>query len=96
VFAGVVDFMFHWDVCRIGRVVEEADNSDHKELSDGGCKRWCCVVAVICLFFGEVESQLFFCFFMFRKQQGGNVYRICYGRYTAECHLITINQSGSQ
>jgi len=32
----LMDFLFHTDVGRISRVVEEAENSDHEESSDGG------------------------------------------------------------
>jgi len=32
----LLDFLFHTDVSRVGGVVEEAENSDHKESSDGG------------------------------------------------------------
>jgi len=31
-----MDFLFHTDVGRISRVVEDAENSDHEESSDGG------------------------------------------------------------
>jgi len=31
-----LDFLFFTDVARISGVVEEADNSDHEESSDGG------------------------------------------------------------
>jgi len=38
----LMDFPFHTDVGRISRVVAEAEaeaeNSDHQESSDGGCK----------------------------------------------------------
>jgi len=34
----LMDFLFHTDVARISGVVQEAENSDHEELSDGGCK----------------------------------------------------------
>jgi hypothetical protein len=32
----LLDFLYHTDVGRISGVVEEAENSDHEELSDGG------------------------------------------------------------
>ena len=32
----LMDFLFHTDVGRISRVVEEAENSDREESSDGG------------------------------------------------------------
>jgi hypothetical protein len=32
----VMDFLFRTDVGRISGVAEEAENSDHKESSDGG------------------------------------------------------------
>ena len=32
----LMDFLFHMDVGRISGVVEEAENSDHEESSDGG------------------------------------------------------------
>jgi len=32
----LMDFLFHTDVGRISGVVEEAENSDHEESSDGG------------------------------------------------------------
>jgi len=34
----LLDFLFLTDVGRVSRVVEEAENLDHEELSDGGCK----------------------------------------------------------
>jgi hypothetical protein len=32
----LLDFLYHTDVGRINGVVEEVENSDHKESSDGG------------------------------------------------------------
>jgi hypothetical protein len=32
----LLDFLFYTDVSRVSRVVEEVENSDHEELSDGG------------------------------------------------------------
>jgi hypothetical protein len=32
----LLDFLYHTDVGRISGVVEEVENSDHKESSDGG------------------------------------------------------------
>ena len=32
----LLDFLYHTDVGRISGVVEEAENSDHEESSDGG------------------------------------------------------------
>ena len=63
--------------------MEEAENSDHKESSDGGVFK----VDVVFFFFlavsfvlGDEDSRLCFCFFMLRKKRGGNVYGICHGR----------------
>ena len=33
----LLDYLFYMDVGRISGVVEEAENSDHEESSDGGC-----------------------------------------------------------
>jgi hypothetical protein len=35
-YAGIVGFFYRTDVGRISGVVEEAENSDHEESSDGG------------------------------------------------------------
>jgi len=32
----LLDFLFHMDASRISGVVEEVENSDHEESSDGG------------------------------------------------------------
>jgi hypothetical protein len=32
----LLDFLYHTDLGRVGRVAEEAENSDHEESSDRG------------------------------------------------------------
>jgi hypothetical protein len=36
----LLDFLFYTDVGRVSGMVEEEADSDHEELSDGGCKSW--------------------------------------------------------
>jgi hypothetical protein len=36
----LLDFLFYAVVGRVSGVVEEVENSDHEELSDGECKKW--------------------------------------------------------
>jgi len=75
-----MDFLFCTDVGRISGVVEEAENSDHEESSDGGVQKLMLFFLAVSFVRGEEDSRLCFCFFMLRKKRGGNMYGICHGR----------------
>jgi len=62
----LLDFLSCTDVGRISGVVEEAENSDHEESSDGGVLKLMLFLAVSFVS-GEVDSRLCFVF-------------LCYGR----------------
>jgi len=76
-----MDFLSCTDVGRISGVVEEAENSDHEESSDGGVQKFDVVFWRIFFFFclGDDDSRLCICFFMLRKKRGGNMYGTCHG-----------------
>jgi len=76
----LMDFLSCTDVGRISRVVEEAENSDYEESSDGGGVKVNVVFWRFLLLNGEEDLRLCFCFFMLLKKRGGNMYGICHGR----------------
>jgi len=61
-------------------VVEEVENSDHEELSDGGGVKVDVVFWRISFVSGEEDLRLCFGFLVLRKKRGGNVLGICHGR----------------
>jgi len=72
----LLNFFVQMDVGRVSGVVEEAENSDHGELSDRGVYK---VDVAFWQLFGEEDSQLCFCFFMLWTKRGESMYGICHG-----------------
>jgi hypothetical protein len=76
----LLDFLSRTDVGRISGVVEEAENSDHEESSDGGDVNSSVLFFAGFFCYGRRGLATLFLFLMLRKKRGGNMYGICHGR----------------
>jgi hypothetical protein len=76
----LLDFLSGTDVGRISGVVEEAENSDHEESSDGGDVNSSVLFFAGFFCYGRRGLATVFLFLMLRKKWGGNMYGICHGR----------------